>query len=109
MVPCEESLGTYPKGPSCKHNSGNPIELIAAIFPTHPPFCHPTPVARPTFWELLNLAKAAVAFEYAEAQSPSPAAAKMGVAYASSGIASDFIFKKGSTQLKRQIEERGGM
>ena len=70
------------------------MESIAAIFPTHPPFCHPTPVARPTFWVLLNCAKAVAAFEYADAQSPSPAAAKTGVAHvARREIASDFILR----------------
>ena len=78
------------------------MESIAARFPTHPPFCHPSPVARPTFWELLNCANAVVAFEYADAQSPSPAAAKTGVAHARREIANDFILRGEREQTLRQ-------
>jgi hypothetical protein len=72
--------GTYPKGPSCKHNSGNPIEEIAAIFPTQGPFCQPIPVANATLFAFVSLASAVCALVYAEAQLPSPAAARIGAA-----------------------------
>jgi hypothetical protein len=69
------------------------MDEIAAMFPTHPPFCHPTPVTRPTFCALLNFAAAVVAFEYAAAQSPSPGAANTAVADAKREIVNDFILE----------------
>jgi hypothetical protein len=71
---------THPKGPSCKHSSGNPIDEIAARFPTQGPFSHPMPVARATLFAFVSLASAVCALVYAAAQSPSPAAARMGLA-----------------------------
>jgi hypothetical protein len=49
---------------------------------------------------LLNCAKAVAAFEYADAQSPSPAAAKTDVAYTKRGIASDIILTEGSREYE---------
>jgi hypothetical protein len=63
------------------------------MFPTHPPFCHPTPVARLTFCVLLNFANAIVAFEYAAAQVPSPGAANTAVVHANREIVRDFILE----------------
>jgi len=72
-------LITYPNGPSCKHSSGNPIVEIAARFPTQGPFSQPTPVTREILFAELSFASAVAAFVYAAAQSPSPAAANIGV------------------------------
>ena len=69
---------THPKGPSCKHNCGNPIELNAAIFPTQGPFSHPTPVTNDTLFAVDSFARAALALVYAALQSPSPWAARAG-------------------------------
>lgn len=70
---------TYPKGPSCKQKAGHPIEGIAAVLPTHGPFSHPTPVTSVTLFAFVSLAKVVLALVYAAFQSPSPAAAWMGV------------------------------
>jgi hypothetical protein len=83
--------GAHPKGPSCRHSSGNPIAEIAAIFPTQGPFSHPIPVANETLFAFDNFATAAFALVYAAAQSPSPAAARTGMAKAKEEIIEDLI------------------
>jgi hypothetical protein len=56
------------------------------MFPTQGPFSHPIPVANETLFAFDSFAKAVFAFEYAAAQSPSPAAAKIGIAKARTEI-----------------------
>jgi len=58
------------------------MAAIAAMFPTHGPFSHPIPVAKAALSAFESFASAVLAFAYAAAQSPSPAAAKMGIAKA---------------------------
>lgn len=82
------------------------MDEIAAMFPTHPPFCHPTPVARLTFCELLNFASAVVAFEYAATQSPSPGAANTAVADAKRDIVRDFILEDWQHRKKGWVAKK---
>jgi hypothetical protein len=55
---------------------------MAAMLPTQGPFSHPIPVAKAALLVFESFASAVLAFAYATAQSPSPAAANIGMANA---------------------------
>jgi hypothetical protein len=67
---------------------------MAAILPTQGPFSHPIPVAKAALLVFESFASAVLAFAYAAAQSPSPAAANIGMANARRERIGDFILHR---------------
>ena len=54
-----------------RHKPGKPLSSTPAIFPTHNPLAHPTPVVNTTFSSLLHPSlKIALAFAYALSHAP---------------------------------------
>lgn len=62
-------------GESSKQSPGKLTREIGGVFPTHGPFCHPTPVAKDTFSSIVKFATNCCACCIASAQLslPSPA------------------------------------
>jgi hypothetical protein len=71
------------------------------MFPTQGPFSHPIPVANAALLVFESLASAVLAFAYAAAQSPSPAAANIGAANARRDRIGAFILAQESMSGKK--------
>jgi hypothetical protein len=74
---------------------------MAAILPTQGPFSHPIPVAKAALLVFESFASAVLAFAYAAAQSPSPAAANIGMANARRERIGAFILAQ-----KKDVEKK---